>query len=61
MTAKIIIAADETIVCPKCTHHFPLDQGITRQTIERYRTATRDAKGTVPEMLRKILTKAEGA
>lgn len=36
MTQKIIIAADESIVCPKCDHHFPLDQGITRQTIERY-------------------------
>lgn len=36
MTPKIIIAADESIVCPKCDHHFPLDQGITRQTIERY-------------------------
>ncbi len=36
MTAKIIIAAGETVVCPKCAHHFSLDQGITRQTIERY-------------------------
>jgi hypothetical protein len=36
MHKKIIIAADEDIVCPKCNHHFPLDQGITRQTIERY-------------------------
>lgn len=36
MTHKIIISATETIVCPKCDHHFPLDQGITRQTIERY-------------------------
>lgn len=36
MTHKIIISADESIVCPKCSHHFPLDQGITRQTIERY-------------------------
>lgn len=36
MTQKIIITSDETIVCPKCNHHFPLDQGITRQTIERY-------------------------
>lgn len=36
MTAKIIITANETIVCPKCSHHFSLDQGITRQTIERY-------------------------
>lgn len=36
MPTKIIIAADESIVCPKCSHHFSLDQGITRQTIERY-------------------------
>jgi len=36
MTRKIILAADETIVCPKCQHKFPLDQGITSQTIERY-------------------------
>ena len=36
MTTKIIIAANESIVCPKCDHHFPLDQGITRQTVERY-------------------------
>ena len=38
MASKIIIAADESIVCPKCSHHFSLDQGITRQTIERYET-----------------------
>ena len=36
MTTKIILSAAEPIVCPKCAHHFPLDQGITRQTIERY-------------------------
>ena len=36
MTSKIIITSNETIVCPKCDHHFPLDQGITRQTIEGY-------------------------
>lgn len=36
MTPKIIIAADETVVCPKCGHHFSLNEGITRQTIERY-------------------------
>lgn len=36
MTKKIIIAADEVIVCPKCAHHFPLSESITRQTIERY-------------------------
>jgi hypothetical protein len=36
MTRKIIIAAEEEIVCPKCSHHFPLSESITRQTIERY-------------------------
>lgn len=36
MSQKIIITSNETIVCPKCDHHFPLDLGITRQTIERY-------------------------
>lgn len=36
MDNKIIISAGEPITCPKCQHHFPLDQGITRQTIERY-------------------------
>ena len=36
MNKKIIIAADADIVCPKCNHHFPLEHGITRQTIERY-------------------------
>ena len=43
MTRKIIIGADEEIVCPKCSHHFPLGDGITRQTIERYETEFEDA------------------
>lgn len=36
MNKKIIIAADEIIVCPKCDHHHPISESITRQTIERY-------------------------
>ena len=36
MTRSIVIAADEELACPKCGHHYALDQGITRQTIERY-------------------------
>lgn len=36
MTKKIIISADENIICPKCKHHFPLSESIARQTIERY-------------------------
>lgn len=43
MTHKIIISATESIVCPKCSHHFPLDQGITRQTIERYESEFEEA------------------
>jgi len=33
---KIIVASTESVGCPKCGHDFPLDQGITRQTIDRY-------------------------
>lgn len=36
MEQKIIIGASETVTCPKCSHTFPLDKGITRQTIQRY-------------------------
>jgi hypothetical protein len=36
MTRKIIIAASESVVCTKCGHQFSLDEGISRQTIERY-------------------------
>lgn len=36
MQNKIIITGTEPITCPKCGHNFPLDQSITRQTIERY-------------------------
>jgi hypothetical protein len=36
MDKKIIISADEVIVCPTCSHQFSLDRGITRHTIERY-------------------------
>lgn len=33
---KIILNADEHIVCPKCAHEFILGEGITRQTIDRH-------------------------
>ena len=36
MSKKIIISADEEIVCPKCDYHFSLSTGINRQTIESY-------------------------
>lgn len=36
MHDKIILDANETIVCPKCSHEFTLGNGITRQTIDRH-------------------------
>ncbi len=36
MSQKIILSSEEVIVCPKCQYKFPLGDGITRQTIERY-------------------------
>lgn len=36
MQDKIILDADERIVCPKCSHEFTLGDGITRQTIDRH-------------------------
>lgn len=36
MDKRIIISADESVVCPKCAHHFTLAHGISRQTIDHY-------------------------
>lgn len=36
MPQQIILSSEELIVCPKCQHKFALEDGITRQTIERY-------------------------
>ncbi len=37
MTSRqIIISAEEELVCPHCQAHFPLEQGISMQTIDRY-------------------------
>jgi len=36
MEATIIINSEETVICPSCSHKFPLHQGITQQTIQRY-------------------------
>lgn len=57
MTQKIIISATEPIVCPKCTHHFPLDQGITRQTIERYESEFERAFAEQRKELEAAMTK----
>lgn len=57
MTRKIIIAADEEIVCPKCSHHFPLGDGITRQTIERYESEFEDAFAAQKKELEAVIEK----
>jgi hypothetical protein len=36
MARSIIIDGAEEVACPKCAHGFPLTEGISRQTIERY-------------------------
>ena len=36
MNKKIILSAEEAITCPHCRSGFSLEDGITRQTIERY-------------------------
>jgi hypothetical protein len=36
MGRTIIVGADEQVACPKCDHHFPLSEGISRQAIERH-------------------------
>jgi hypothetical protein len=36
MATKIIVTSDEAILCPKCGESFPLHQGITKQTIQKY-------------------------
>ena len=36
MSRKIIVGADEPISCPSCKHAFPLEEGISRQAVERH-------------------------
>jgi hypothetical protein len=36
MARTIIVDGAQKIACPKCNHGFPLSEGISRQTIERY-------------------------
>lgn len=57
MENKIIIAADETIVCPHCHHNFPLDEGITRHTIERYEHEFAEAFAAQRKALEESLAK----
>lgn len=57
VTQNIILSADETVVCPKCDHKFPLSQGITRQTIEHYEQAFDQALQAQARELRETLAR----
>ena len=35
MARAIVVEAREVVACPKCSHRFPLSEGISRQAIER--------------------------
>ena len=39
MARTIMVDGAEEVACPKCSHHFPLSEGISQQTIERYADA----------------------
>jgi hypothetical protein len=36
MERKVILGAAEPVSCPECKHRFPLEQGISTQTIDRH-------------------------
>src|SRR5207248_3094756 len=36
MTRTIIVQAEAQVACPKCSHRFPLCEGLSRQAIERH-------------------------
>ena len=58
-TNRIIVSADETAICPKCSHKFPLHAGIAQQTIEQYEqefaTALHDQTRALEEKIEKRL------
>ncbi|MEA1888482.1 MAG: DUF2130 domain-containing protein [Pseudomonadota bacterium] len=57
MSKKIILKADEIITCPDCGHEFHLQDGITRQTIERYADEFDSAMSEEREKYRKSAEK----
>src|SRR5690349_21902570 len=36
MPRTIIVDAAEEVACPKCSHRFPLSEGLSRHAIERH-------------------------
>ena len=33
---NVILEADEEVACPRCQHHFSLQDGISRQAIDHH-------------------------
>lgn len=59
MATKIILTSEEAIICPKCTESFPLHQGITKQTIQRYEKEFEDASEKREQEIREDIRKDE--
>ena len=59
MSEKIIVSSSEIIVCPKCFEKFSLDQGIARQTVERYENEYEDEFEKRKEELTEEIRKKE--
>lgn len=57
MNKKVILSADEAVVCPSCSHQFALDRGIARHTIERYEQEFADALAGERKELEESLAK----
>lgn len=48
---KIIVRAEEEVVCPKCTHAFPLKAGIAQHTIEQLHEELEEATKAYREQI----------
>src|SRR5687768_2343041 len=51
MARTIIVEAEEKVACPKCSHRFPLSEGISRQAIERHAADLERALGDTRKKL----------
>lgn len=54
---KIIVRAEEEVVCPKCTHAFPLKAGIAQHTIELRQEELEQATKAFQEQIAAQLSK----
>ena len=54
-----MLSADETVVCPKCAHQFPLKDGIAEQTVERYERDFQEAMEAKSKRLRETISREE--